>query len=165
MKTFIKWSVRASGFFGLLFLVLHFSGQLKFEIWQSIIVFLSGSLFLGCFFYLIEDKIIPIQKKRVLKKAVEIFNAEPLSESQATFKIDSYDITIDVGFILSLNIFKANGEVVAFYLSKKQLQNQKLKGSLSNIEETLNGEPMCKIYQTNSMGLKLAKRRIEEVLK
>lgn len=165
MKTFIKWTKRAGIMFGLMFLVLYITEQVKIEIWESFLLFLLGSSALGAFFYLIEDKYFPFRRKQMLKKVTQIFQAEPLSESQAKFRTGRYDVFIDISFILSLNKYAANGEVISFHIPKNQLTDNKLTTPLSQIEEQLNGEPTYRIYQTNGMGLKLAKRRIDKRLK
>ena len=150
--------------FGLMFLVLYITDQVKIEIWESFLVIIIGSSTLGAFYYLIENKYFPFRRKQMLKKVTRIFQAEPLSESQAKFKIGKYDVIIDINFILSLNKYAANGEVVSFHIPKNQLTDDKLTRPLSQIEEQLNGKPTYRIYQTNGMGLKLAKRRIDKRL-
>lgn len=161
MKTFTKWNIRAGIFFVLMILMLLMTGQVKVGPMDLVIIFLVGTVFLGTFFYLIEDKYFPFRKKQVLNKIVRIFNAEPVSDSQAKFKVGNYDITVDIDFILSLNKYAANGEVVSFHIPRSQLKNEQLNRPLSQIEEQLNGTPTFRIYQTNGMGLKLAKKRID----
>lgn len=149
---------------GFMLLVLYITDQVKIEIWESLFVILIGSSALGAFFYLIEDKYFPFRRKQILEKVIRIFQSEPISESQAKFKIGKYDVIIDISFILSLNKYAANGEVISFHIPRNQLTNEKLIRPLSQIEEQLNGKPTYRIYQTNGIGLKLAKRRIDKRL-
>lgn len=165
MNTFWKWIIRTGSFFGLMFIMLFATDQIVVSPLESIIIFLIGTVSLGTFMYLVEDKYFPFRRKQVLKKIVLIFEAKPISDCQAKFKVDKYDITVDIDFILSLNKYAANGEVVSFHISRNQLKHEKLNRPLSQIEEHLNGKPTFRIYQTNSMGLKLAKKRIDEKLK
>ncbi|KAA3624204.1 MAG: hypothetical protein DWQ02_23365 [Bacteroidetes bacterium] len=150
--------------FGLIYITLSITGQADTEIWESILVLLTCSIILGGFFYLIEDKWFPIRKKKMLKKVVQIFQAEPLSESQAKFKAGKYDVIIDITFVLRLSQYAPNGEVITFHVPRNQLNDKKLARPLSKIEEQLNNKPTYRIYRTNGMGLKLAKRRIEKRL-
>ena len=165
MKTFAKWNIRTGIFFGIMILILFITGQVKVEFWDLVVIFLIGTISLGTFMWLVEDKYLPFRRKQVLKKILRIFEAEPVSDSQAKFKSGNYDITIDIDFILSLNNYAANGEVISFHVPRTQLKHEKLNRSLSKIEEVLDGRQTFRIYQTNGMGLKLAKRRIEKNLK
>ena len=165
MKTFTKWNIRTGIFFGIMILILFITGQVKVDFFDLVITFLIGTISLGTFMWLVEDKYYPIRRKQVLKKILRIFEAEPVSESQAKFKIGNYDITIDIDFILSLNKYAANGEVISFHVPRTQLKHGELNRPLSQIEEVLDGRQTFRIYQTNGMGLKLAKRRIEKNLK
>ena len=164
MKAFTKWNIRTGILFGIMILILFVTGQVKVDFFDLVIIFLSGTISLGSFMYLVEVKYIPFRRKQVLKKILRIFDAEPVSDSQAKFKIGNYDLTVYVEFILSLNNYAANGEVISFHVPRIQLKQGELNRPLSQIEEILNGKRTFRIYQTNGMGLKLAKRRIEKNL-
>ena len=164
MKNFIKCTIRAGRIFGIVFLIQYITNQVKVEIWESFLLFFIGSSTFGALFYLIDYKYFPLQKKQLLKKVTQIFQAEPLSESQAKFKIGKYDVTIDISYIQSLNKYAANVEVISFYIPKNQLTDDKLTHPLSQKEQHLNGIPTYRIYQTNEIGLKLAKQRIYKIL-
>lgn len=164
MKTFTKWNIRTGIFIGAMLLLLFVKGEVKVGFLELIGVFLIGTVSLGTFMYLIEDKYFPVRRKKVLKKVVQIFNADPISDYQAKFKVNNYDILVDVDFVLSLNMSAPNGEVVSFHIPRDQLENRELSKPLSQIEELFNEIETFRIYQTNSMGLKLAKKRIEKNL-
>lgn len=161
MKIFTKWNLRTGIFFGVMILVLFVTGQVKVDFLELIGIYLFGTVSLGTFMYLIEDKYFPFRRKQVLQKILRIFNAEPVSDSQAKYKVGNYDIIVDIDFILSLNKYAANGEVISFHIPRNQLKNNQLNRLLSQVEERLNGMPTFRIYQTNGMGFKLAKKRIE----
>lgn len=146
-------------------LILFITGQVKVGILDLVAIFAIGTISLGTFMWLVEVKYFPFRRKQVLKKILQIFEAEPISDSQAKFKISNYDITVDIKFILSLNKYAANGEIISFHVPRTQLNNGELNRPLSQIEEVLDGRETFRIYQTNGMGLKLAKRRINEKLK
>jgi hypothetical protein len=165
MKTFTKWNIRTGIFFGIMILILLVTGQVKVGFLDLVGIFLIGTISLGAFMYLIEDKYFPFRRKQVLKKVLRIFNAEHVSDSQAKFKVGNYDLTVEIDFILSLNKYTANGEVISFHVPRVQLKQEQLNRPLSQIEAELNGKPTFRIYQTNGIGLKLAKKRIEKRLK
>ena len=165
MKTFTKWNIRTAIFFGIMILLLFITGQIKIDFWNLVMTYLIGTFSLGTFMWLVEDKYFPFRRKKILKKILRIFEAEPVSDSQAKFKIGNYNITVEIDFIISLNKYARNGEVISFHVPRTQLKQGTLHRPLTQIEEVLDGKQTFRIYQTKGMGLKLAKKRIEKNLK
>ena len=161
MKTFTKWFINAGIMLGVLALFLYITGQTDLGIVQAILALLVGSLILGGAFYWMEEKYFPRRQKKMLDKVVRIFNAKVISPSQATFKVGEHDFIVDITFNLSLSEYEAQGEVITFYVPQNQLRAAQLKRPLSQVKTQLNGQSTYQVYQTNSWGLKLAKRRID----
>lgn len=164
MKSFINYTIRAAVMFATLLLILCLTGQRKAS-WDKIIIAIGvGSVVLGLFFYLLEEKYFPIRKKKLLKKLVEIFGAELIDDSRAKFKIGSFDVVAEIEFTLSLNQFAVQGELIGFHIPQSQIDTSMLKRPLSHDEDSIYDMPTYRIYQTNGWGLKLAKRRLEKNL-
>ena len=164
MKQFFDWTIKAGSMFSLIFLFLYFTGQSDIGLWEAILVLVVCSVLLGVFFYLLEVKYFPIRKKQLMKKVIRIFDAHQISETQAKFKKGRYEIIVNIDFILRMSQYSQSGEVISFHVPRNQLGPMKLKRPLSQIEDKLNGKLTYRIYQTNGMGLKLAKKRIEKSL-
>ena len=92
MKNFTKWNIRTAIFFGIMILMLFITGQIKIDFWNLVMTYLIGTFSLGTFMWLVEDKYFPFRRKKILKKILRIFEAEPVSDSQAKFKIGNYNI-------------------------------------------------------------------------
>ncbi len=92
MKLFFKWTFKA---FLLLAAVEGFSilfeGFDKTQIGRLVVGASIGSVILGLLFCLLEVKYIPWKKKSLTKKLIKVFDAEPISETVAYFKLGSFD--------------------------------------------------------------------------
>ncbi|MCB0761289.1 MAG: hypothetical protein KDC12_07160 [Flavobacteriales bacterium] len=137
------------------------AGQVKVGVSRLAAIVLFGAIGLGFFFYLIETKFVPFRRKQILKKVIKVFDARVLSDSRAEFGVGGNTVIVDIHFALSLNTYSVQGEVISFHVPKDSVDSLELPKPLTRIEASLDHMPTYRIYQTNGMGLKLAKRRID----
>ena len=165
MKLFFKWTFKA---FLLLAAVEGFSilfeGFDKTQIGRLVVGASISSVTLGLLFCLLEVKYIPWKKKSLTKKLIKVFDAEPISETVAYFKLGSFDFYTELEFNLRMSMYAGNVAIVNFHIPRQQIDRFPIKPDFKLRQAFCNGMATYKIYQTNGLGLKLAKRRFEKKL-
>ncbi|WP_421750287.1 hypothetical protein [Croceimicrobium sp.] len=164
MKTFLKWTAKGAVFIGIILLVLYFIGEVKTGLPGTLLILVIGSVLLGALFSFAELILIPYRRKRLLQKIVRLFKAKPLTDSLAKWEFGRYEIYIDISFDLKITEQAGNVELISFYIPAHQLRAYQLAMPLSQKEAEFRGMKTYRIYQTNGMGLKLAKGRISKQL-
>jgi hypothetical protein len=163
-KTFYKWFLRGIIFFAMLFLVMFFTGQVAVGWIDVISIWLMGSASLGLFFFLVEEYLMPYVMKRSMKKVVKVFGAVEMDAHHAKYHQGEFEVFVEIGYTLGMSKYAYNGEVISFHIPRHTLKKDSLVKPLSMENASLDGANTYLIYQTNTMGLKLAKRRIPEQL-
>ena len=165
MKLFLKWTFKAFLLFAAIegFSIL-LEGFDKTQVGRSIVAIPIGSVILGLFFYWLEVKYIPWQRKRLTRKLIKIFGAKPISETVAHFKLGSFDFYTELEFNLKIPTHAGNVSIVNFHIPRQQIDRFPVKPDFKLRQAFYNGIATYKIYQTNGLGLKLAKRRFEKKL-
>jgi hypothetical protein len=165
MKIFFKW-------LGICFFFLFLIVFLKtYPSRTSAIHYVSGMLFLGgaafvlaLMFYYLEVKYIPSRKLKLQNRIIDLFGSYPLTDTVSRVKIGNVDVYIELKFDLHFSEHGGYSEMVGFHIPKHQIDNLKTKPAFKYRSESCNGIETYLIYETNSMRLKKAKKKIEQEL-
>jgi len=162
MKKYLLWTFKSflllTVVLGLVFLT---DGGVKKGEWMFIIAYVIGaSFFAGFVFWIFEVKYIPHRKVKLNKKVAKIFEAEILSETICRFKLGDFDVLTESAF--HLGVLQAGNylELVHFHIPRNQIDEIQNKLNFKLKKSEIRGLPTYDVYQTNGLGLKLAKRRL-----
>lgn len=162
MKTFIKWTLLALLFQITLVIINIFSDGFDSSRMPSLIIYVSiGSLLLGGFFWLIEARYFPYRKKKLSLKITQLFGGNPISDSVLHFKFGNLDLYAEIELKLRMSKYSGGSELIKFHIPKFQVDKLRRKPSFKLKNSNCNNIPTYNIYETNGLGLKLAKRRIQ----
>lgn len=162
MKIFVKWTLNGLLFTGGILILTILTGEFdSSNIGVSIAAIIIGALMLGFFFYILEVKYLPRRKIKLTKKLMKVFNAEPVSDEIMRFKVGGIDFYTEVEFDLRISQHAAF-EMIRFHIPRHQIDRLPEKPEFKYKEDNCNGIQTYNVYQTNGMGLKLAKRRFEK---
>lgn len=164
MKAFLSWQLKSLIFFAVLIAIQTFTGQKADSVsFQDIIKFgLIVSFSLGLFLFLIEKYGVPWFMKRTSRKIVKIFDAQEINKGELKCMIDDTEMFITQNF--SISLITQSAEYVTFLIPKQEIDNRNVKAKYKKISKRI-GEVDCyQVWQTNSMGIKIAKKRIHKIL-
>jgi hypothetical protein len=165
MKIFFKWLGISAGFLLAIILVKASSiGFANAHIAGGLAVAGGGAIILALLFYFMEVKMIPNRKVKIQNRIIALFGAYPVTDTINRLRIGNLDIFIETRFDLHLSAYGSYSESISFHIPKIQVDGVKTKPDFKYREAVCNGTPTYLIYQTNSMGLKKAKKKIEQKL-
>ena len=165
MKVFFKWLVISFFFLLVIGAVNALSAGLShIHIVDGLLAIVAGAAILATLFYFVEVKLIPGRKVKVLNKVISLFGAYPVTDTITKVTIAKLDMYIELKFDLHMSEHGAYSELVSFHIPKQQIDAMKTKPDFTYKHAVCNGIPTYMIYQTNSMGLKRAKKKIDTKL-
>jgi hypothetical protein len=164
MKTFIKWASLGLLFLGGITVFTIFTGDFEpTRLPITIIANLLGGTLLGLVFYLTETKYIPWRKEKLINKLSTIFGAKPISENITKFEFGQFVFLVHIEFKLSISEY-GNAEIISFHIPRPIVDKQLIKPDFKYELDNCNGTQTYRVYQTNGLGLILARKRIYEKL-
>ena len=164
MKIFTKWTLYGFFFLGTVALFTILTTDFDNKRLPTVIIGVTiGAVLLGLTFYFTETKYIPWRKKRIQNKLTTIFNARPIADNLAEFKIGGLTFIVHIEFRLKMSRY-GNSEIVSFHIPRQLVDRLPLKPSFKYEEDTCNDIKTYRVYQTNGFGLKIAERRFNEKL-
>ena len=113
---------------------------------------------------MLDVKYLPKRKTELANKLIEIFQAEPISEGVMKFKIEAFDLFAEILVDYKLGLQLANVETVRFHIPRNQIDQLPTKPGFELKENKIDGIQTYNVYETDGMGLKLAKEELEKML-
>lgn len=165
MKVFLKWTLTALFFLGgiVLFTLITDAFDTT-RIGASLLAVVIGSIALGLIFYLTERVYFPWRKARLQTKLHHLFNSRKISDSVALFHILDWDVLVSIEHHLVMSRTGGNMEQISFHIPQEQVDKKIAKPDFEYVPDHCNGVRTYRIYQTNGLGLRIAKQRIEKKL-
>jgi len=112
------------------------------------------------------DNANPQQKEtEAVKSLIYLFKAEPVLKNLMRFKIETFDFYTEINIDFKQAFQFANVETINFHIPKDQFNRLSKKPEIALRENKINGIQTYLVYQTNVNGLKLAKEKLEEMIK
>ncbi len=165
MKTFIKWLIWSTLLLIALIGYLAISGQYNpNSTLEALLISVGSILSIAFFMYVLEDKYAPYRTKKLVRKMERIFEGKQITESTVEFDTGRFKVWAEVRFKFSLLMY-GTGEFIHFHITYEQIANSPVKPSFKTVDETCNNYATKQIYLTNGWGLKLAKKRIEQLVR
>lgn len=165
MKVFFKWTIKA---FILLFVIglieILNVGLKKAHIVDGLLFICIGSFILGGVFWLIEMKFYPWRKIRLNKRISKIFDSTPVTDTVTHFKYGMIDVYTKLEFELHMSQYYNGQELISFHIPQNQTHYLQTNGGKIFQESVCNGIQTFQVHQTNSIGLKFAKKRLDKIL-
>jgi len=163
MKRFLIWTLKGFILLSAMLIIKALVGEFdKSRLGISIVVILIGSLILGLIFYLLELKFIPWRKQKLMNKLVRIFSSTPISENIAYFKLGGFDFFAEIEFKLEMSEYSGSAEIISFHIPRQQIDRLPMKPDFKFKNDSCNGIETYRVFQTNGLGLKHAKKQFEK---
>lgn len=170
MKTFLK---RVLLFFVVLLILtmvfLFADSDLKLSemanpgVYYALLILVAGSVLLAFMRWLGENRYIPYRKRKLIEQISSIFHAQQSSENVMKFELSGFNIYAEI--ILSIKpseYFKTSGgELIRFHIPQIHMSNPTTGPGLKMTQASCNGIPTWIVYQTNGLGLRQARKRLE----
>lgn len=166
MKSFYKGFLSSLlGFSVLVGSIIVIEGTNPKTNWLAlIVVILIGSLLIGYVFHYYIKYYQPKRKVKVTKKILNIFNPNELGNDTYKIKIHKFDIVIEL-FMVEVSLNMHSSEMIRFYIPCEQIDSLITKPKFRFKKAKVLGMSLYHIYETNAMGLKLAKKKLNSRLK
>ena len=164
MKPFFRWTLSAILFLsGIILISVLTDGFDKSRLTITIVAVLFGSILLGLIFYLTETFYFPWRKKRLHLKLEKLFKSIKVSDSIASIQILDWNFLVQLDFRLQMSTI-GNLELISFHIPREIFDKKIVRPDFKLVPGNCNGIETYRVYQTNGLGLKLAKKRIENKL-
>ena len=130
----------------------------------SLGVIIVGVLLFEFLIYFLDAKYLPKRKTELANRLIEIFNAEPFSKGVMKFQMEAFDLFAEIEVDYKLGLQLANVETVRFHIRRNQIDRLPTKPGFELKENKIDGIQTYNVYETDGMGLKLAKEELEKML-
>jgi hypothetical protein len=165
LRKFIKWWLGSFLFLTVMIaLSLITDGTENIHWVDGTIAILIGSVLLAVLFYYLEEKFIPIRQKNLLNKVIDLFGAYPIDDTTGHFKIGNFDVYVKIRFHLFVSDHSGYHEKISFHVPRTQIDSRVNKPKFSYEKDFVNDVETYRIYETNGMGLKPARKKLEDRL-
>ncbi len=131
---------------------------------QPLITVFAFVILLELLLYFLDAKYLPKRKTELANKLIEIFKAEPFSKGVLKFKIGAFDLFAEIEVDFKLGFQIANVETVRFHIPRNQIDRLATKPGFELKEDKIDGIQTYNMYQTDGMGLKRAKEKLEKMI-
>lgn len=116
------------------------------------------------FLYLLENLHFQKKKTEIFHILTETYKAEPLSEDVMRFKLGRYEFYSEIFSDSKFGIQLASFVIINFHIPKDQFDPVLTKHKFALNESNINGIQTYIVYQTHPNGLKLAKKKLEDMI-
>lgn len=159
MKIFILWTLKSYLLLGTIIIFIFISGEAKVSYLEAFGITSIGAFLLGTLFYILEKKYIPWRKVKLVNKLTKLFNAKLINDNVMHFEIEGFNIFTTINLNLKLSLSQIDAELINFHIPKQEIDNLEVKPNFTLKSGHCNNLETYFFYQTNGLGLKLAKKR------
>ena len=158
MGNYFKWT-----FIWLFLLIIIVGGIIRFMggLPLGMFVFVVGLVIL---FYFLNKEHTTKRKTEIVNILIDILKAEPVLKNVMKFKIETFYFYTEIIIDFKRGFQLANVEIINFHIPKDQFDRLSTKPEIVISENKINEIQTYIVYQTNGDGLKLAKKKLEEMI-
>ena len=169
MKVFLRWWLNSLAMLGAVVILLAVimllqgdadSGKLR-GLGSMVLIVVIGATILAAVFTLLELVYVPWRIKHLEGKVAKLFGGRATGTGWVECQVGEFNCYVMIRVLLSFDK-KASGERIAFCIDQAQIEALTKKPDFEYVSMLYHELPVCRVHETNSWGIKKAKKKLEE---